>query len=273
MNKGELLIEVGDELRLRNYSSKTIKNYVGCIQRYLDQMDGELLEHPEGKIRTFLLKKIDAGASPQTINLYLNAIKFLYYQILNLNSKINLRFAKRSRKLPVVLSRAEIKKIIHSIHNRKHRLLIALSYSAGLRVSEAVSLRVGDVDLEHLTLHLRQAKGNKDRITIFSERLLEELKCQMLGKDMKDFVFESQQGGHLTARTASKIFEHALSFMAIHKPATFHSLRHSFATHLLEDGTDVRYVQSLLGHANIRTTQLYTHVTQVGLLKLKSPLN
>jgi len=260
-----------DQLKYRNYSQSTIKSYSMCLREYLSLKHYDTDEPDVEHIKRFLVRKQENGYSSQTINLYLNAIKFYYYKVAKSYNKIDLQFAKRSKKLPVVLSREEIAEIIESICNRKHRLLISLAYSAGLRVSEAVGLRVRDVNLNELTLHIKEAKGKKDRISIISSRLCDGLKAQMFEKDAKEYVFESQRGGKLTTRTAGKIFENALSKTGIRKTATFHSLRHSFATHLLENGTDVRYVQSLLGHANITTTQIYTAVTNPAIRQIKSP--
>ena len=268
----DCLNSVRDELRLRNYSPSTVKNYLACLREYFDLKHYDVREPDVEYIKRFLLRKKENGYSSQTINLHLNAIKFFYYQVVKCHRKIDIRFAKRSKKLPVVLSRDEIRKIIGTISNRKHRLLVALAYGGGLRISEVVSLKVGDVNLEELTLHIKEAKGKKDRITLIAERLCDELNAQMLGKDGDDYVFESQRGGKLSTRTASKVFENALRKLGIRKPATFHSLRHSFATHLLENGTDVRYVQSLLGHASIKTTQIYTAVTNPILRQIRSPL-
>jgi len=172
----------------------------------------------------------------------------------------------------VILSREEINKMIDLTRNFKHRLLLALAYAAGLRVSEIVCLRAQDIDLKGLTLTVRQGKGKKDRLTVISAALLPELQQIMAGKGGDNYVFESERGGRLTEATAQKVFYQALRRASINKPATFHSLRHSFATHLLENGVDVRYVQELLGHANIRTTQIYTHVTNPSLKNIKSPL-
>ncbi|MDD5748382.1 MAG: tyrosine-type recombinase/integrase [Actinomycetota bacterium] len=183
-----------------------------------------------------------------------------------------MKFAKRSKKLPIVLSREEIKNIIDAIRNPKHKLIISLAYGAGLRISEVVNLKVKDVNLEELTIHLKNAKGKKDRITIFPEKIKTKLQNLIAGKNLNDYLFESERGGKLTERTAQKVFENALQKAGIKKDATFHSLRHSFATHLLENGVDVRYVQELLGHQNIRTTQIYTQVTNPKLKNIKSPL-
>ncbi len=149
---------------------------------------------------------------------------------------------------------------------------MSLSYGAGLRVSEVVALKVQDMDLAELTIHIKQAKGQKDRISVVPESISDELKNLFVEKANNDFVFVSERGGKLTTRTTQKVFENALRNSGVKKHATFHSLRHSFDTHLLENGTDVRYVQELLGHANIRTTQIYTQVTNPKLKNIKSPL-
>lgn len=261
------------ELKLRNYSRRTIEAYSYCLREFLKKSAyGSRGEFNLDDIKDFLIAKQGQGKSPQTVNLYLNAIKFFYNQIIKINVPIDLRFAKRSKKLPVVLSREEIQRIIENIKNQKHRLLLALSYGAGLRVSEAIGLRVKDIQLDELTIHLKAAKGNKDRITIFSEKLKTDLQNLIGSKNPDDYLFESERGGKLTERTAQKVFEVAMARARILKDATFHSLRHSFATHLLENGVDVRYVQELLGHQNIRTTQLYTQVTNPTLRNIRSPL-
>ncbi|MFH0820941.1 MAG: tyrosine-type recombinase/integrase [Candidatus Peregrinibacteria bacterium] len=266
------LSAVTNELKLRNYSPKTIRAYTACLREYFLFAGSDYRRLRVEAIRSFLLRKHEKGYASQTVNLYLNAIKFFYYQVARVYQKIDIRFAKRSQKLPIVLSREEIRKIIDSIQNAKHRLMVALAYGAGLRISEVVSLRVKDLQLGEGTLHIKEAKGKKDRITILPEKLLAELSTRIVGKAGDEYVFESERGGRLTSRTASKIFVDALQKTGIQKDATFHSLRHSFATHLLENGTDVRYVQALLGHANIRTTQLYTQVTTNALQKIASPL-
>ena len=269
----QILEKTKNELLLRNYSKATIKSYLGCIRDYLCFVKNKKFKDKNTAIRAFLLKKQKRGLSPQTINLALNTLKFFYREMIKTPKEIDLKFAKKSKKMPVVLSRKEIKEILETAQNAKHRLIISLSYGAGLRVSEVVNLKVKDVDIRELTIHLKNAKGRKDRITIFPEKLKPTLQNLIAGKNKDDFVFESERGGKLTTRTAQKAFENSLKKTGIKKNATFHSLRHSFATHLLENGVDVRYVQELLGHQNIRTTQRYTQVTNPKLKNIKSPLD
>lgn len=267
-----LLNQTNLELKIRNYSPKTIKSYLHALKEYFIFDKNNLEKLNIENIKRFLLKKQESNASPQTINLYLNAIKFFYREIVKTSKKIDIKFSKKSKKLPVVLSRSEVEQIIDNTENAKHRLLLSLAYGAGLRVSEAVNLRVKDIDFDELTVHIKQAKGRKDRITVFPEKLKTDIKNLTAIRSKNDLVFASERGGKLTTRTAQKTFENSLKKANIKKEATFHSLRHSFATHLLENGVDVRYVQELLGHQNIRTTQIYTQVTNPKLKNIKSPL-
>lgn len=269
----EYLNKVIRELKLRNYSPKTIKAYLLCIEFYLKYKKVGFEKLEEENIKDFLLLLKEKGKSPQTINLYLNSIKFFYNQVLKIYKKIDLKFAKRNKNLPIVLSKEEINKVIENTSNIKHKLIIKLSYGSGLRVSETVNLKVKDIDMDQLLIHIKEAKGMKDRITVFPEKILNDIKNIIAGKDKDDFVFESERGGKLTTATAQKVFIKSLNKSNIMKSATFHSLRHSFATHLLENGVDVRYVQELLGHQNIRTTQIYTHVMNPAIKKIRSPLD
>lgn len=273
MRLEELLSKIRDELKLRNYSRKTIESYLGCLADYFRYIKNVKKDPDVGLIKKYLLEKQGRGQAPQTINLHLNAIKYFYREIFKSFVRIGIKFAKTSKKLPVVLSRNEIEKIISVIENKKHKLMIALSYGAGLRVSEIINLKVKDVNLGELTIHIKGAKGNKDRITVFPEKLKTDIKELTALQRGSEYVFESERGGKLTERTAQIVFEKSLKKAKIEKDATFHSLRHSFATHLLENGVDVRYVQELLGHQNIRTTQLYTKVTNPMIKNIKSPLD
>lgn len=268
----DYLKQVENELKLRNYSEKTTKSYLACISDYLEAKKDNIQFVDVDFIRQFLLRKKENGLSSNTINVYLHSVKFFYSDIIKSNYKIDLKFAKTASKLPIVLSRNEVHFIINQIENAKHRLLISLAYAAGFRVSEVINLRIKDINIDELTIHIKGAKGNKDRITIFPEKLKNDIINLIAGRDRNDYLFASERGGKLTERTAQKVFENSIKKAGIKKDATFHSLRHSFATHLLENGVDVRYVQELLGHQNIRTTQLYTKVTNPMIKNIKSPL-
>lgn len=271
----DYLGKLSQELRLRNYSPRTIKSYMICLRYFFDFLKKEginIEDCNQELVKNFLLQKQDKGASAQTVNLYLNAIRTFYKEVLKKNQGVDLKFAKKSKKLPVVLSHSEIEKIIEMITNPKHKLMISLAYGAGLRVSEVIVLRIKDIDIGELTIHLKGAKGDKDRITVLPEKLVGDLRKLIAGKEPNQLVFESERGGAFTDRTAQAVFNNGLRKAGIKKEATFHSLRHSFATHLLENGTDIRYIQELLGHQNIRTTQIYTKVTNPAVRNIKSPL-
>lgn len=248
-------------MRVAGYSSRTIEAYSRCIE-----------EIGTSDLMLFLDQLALKGRSSFTMNQYHAAYKLYVTKILREKWNIPFPYAKRHKRLPVVLSRDEIGRIIDATKNSKHKLMIALAYGAGLRVSEVIKIKIKDLDIEELTLLIHDAKGGKDRISVLPERLKNDLRNMMVGKAGDRYLFESERGGKLTTRTAQLVFEKSLKLAGIQKPATFHSLRHSFATHLLENGIDVRYIQKLLGHASIGTTQLYTKVTNPALRKIRSPL-
>ncbi len=267
-----LISKLQQEMRIAGFSKRTIKSYSLCLKKLYNHFKKPLNKISENEFKEFLSELANKNYSPYTLNLYHASLKYVIENIYHQPFRFNFPYAKRHKKLPIVLSRKEIMQIIDSIKNLKHKLIISLAYGSGLRVSEIVNLKIKDVDLNELTIHLKQAKGAKDRITIFPEKLKADLQNITAGKSENVFVFLSERGGRLTTRTAQKVFSNALRKAGINKEATFHSLRHSFATHLLENGVDVRYVQELLGHSNIRTTQRYTQLTNPLLKNIKSPL-
>lgn len=272
-NAMECLQSTHKELVIRGYSRRTIGAYLNCLEKYFLFIGGEdFCFFSEDRLKDFLFKKHQEGKSPQTANLYLNAVKFFYRSVVRYQGPIDVKFAKRVSKVPEVLSREEILKIIDSIGNKKHRLLVSLAYGAGLRVSEVVVLKVSDLGFSAKSVLVRCGKGGRDRITILPDKLKSDLEIFIAGKNADDWIFESERGGRLKIRSAQKIFERALESAKILKKCGFHSLRHSFATHLLENGVDIRYIQELLGHRDIRTTQIYTRVAKNVAYRIKSPL-
>lgn len=248
-------------MRVAGYSQKTIEAYLRCVE-----------EIGESDLLLFLDRLAREGKSSYTLNQYRAAYKLYVTKILRKTWNVPFPYAKRHQKLPVVLSREEIGLIIDKTKNIKHRLLISLAYGAGLRVSEVIKLRVRDIDIAQLSITIRDGKGGKDRVSILPEKLSNDLHRMMAGKTGEEYLFESERGGRLTTRTAQAVFQKSLKLAGIKKSATFHSLRHSFATHLLENGVDIRYIQQLLGHASITTTQQYTKVTNPQLKNIRSPL-
>jgi len=271
LSKVHTLAKLAQELIIRGFSKRTIKSYLAINQRFLYFTGKSAKEVTAQDIKNYLLYLKVRGLSNTSLNLIISALRFYYQQVLKRKLFFNIRRPKKDHHLPVVLSRVEIEKIINSIANPKHKLIISLAYGSGLRVSEVMSLKVKDVNLDELTVHIKHSKGRKDRLTILPEKLIPALKQFIVNKNSEDFVFASIQGSRLTARTAQKIFKNGLIKSGLKKAATFHSLRHSFATHLLENGVSIRYVQELLGHQNIKTTQIYTQVSSGFLRQVRSP--
>lgn len=272
IEKPNYIVVIERELKYRNYSPNTIKAYTSCIKYFLEYIKNDISKISKEIIIDFILQLQSKSKSPKTINLYKDSIKFFCKNIININLDFDIKLSKESKKLPIVLTKNEVEKIINTIINKKHKFIIALSYSSWLRVSEVINLKVWDFDLENLTIHIKSWKWQKDRITIFSEKLKNDLKNLSAWKSWNVLVIESERWWKLTTRTLQKIFSESLKKSWIKKNATFHSLRHSFATHLLENWTDVRYIQELLWHSNIKTTQIYTKVVTPKLKNIISPL-
>ena len=206
-------------------------------------------------------------------NQCINGIKkYLEYQDIALET-LAIERPKKEKKLPVVLSVSEVKAIIDRTTNLKHRTLLSLIYSAGLRIGEALSLKASDIDSGRMLIHIRQAKGKKDRYTLLSEHFLQLLRSYYLAYKPKQYLFEGQDGGQYSNTSAQAVLRRAVGKANIQKKVTLHTLRHSFATHLLENGTDIRYIQELLGHSSPKTTMIYTHVSERSLKKIRNPFD
>lgn len=199
-------------------------------------------------------------------------ISYLYKKVFNnpIPEALNVKFRKPSI-LPTVLSAKEISKILQVTKNIKHKTILLLIYSAGLRLGKLLNLRIGDIDSESMKIHVKQGKGKKDRYVMLSENMLKMLREYYKVYKPKEFIIEGQKGGKYSPKSVQSIFNAALKKTGIKKKATVHTLRHSFATHLLDEGTDIRYIQELLGHKRLATTQIYTHVSSYSINKIKSP--
>lgn len=274
------LVRFLDHLHLRHFSPKTIKAYRLALERFFRVHPPEVVPD-ETVIHDFLLILKKENKSPQTMLLFSAAIKSFYKYVTGAPLAVRFPTIKKRYILPVVFSHEQITRMLEGVLNFKHRMLLALAYGAGLRVSEVVRMRVGDINFERNLVMVRQGKGGKDRRTLLPKPLKPDLARVMAWRDGGDYLFESQRGGRLSERTAQKVFEQAvrkaglepgMGVGGVGKKAGFHSLRHSFATHLLENGTSLRYIQALLGHEDIKTTERYTRVTEVGLGKIESPL-
>ena len=258
---------------------KTIKAYKSCIRSYAQRIAPK---HPReasnAEIRNYLLYLLTEKKSPaSTVNQIFNALRLLYVDLYHKPFVIgNLPRPQKEQKLPDVLNEEEVLRIFRSVENLKHRTMLMLTYASGLRVSEIVKLRIEDLDGERGLIHIREVKGKKDRYTLLPESMKGLLnqywKTYELGNS--GWLFQgASPGRHLSARSIQAVLENAVEKTGIKKPTSMHTLRHSFATHLLEQGTDLRYIQELLGHQSSKTTEIYTHVNKRMLGKIKSPLD
>jgi len=260
------------ELKIRGMSNNTIDNYVRNTKLFLDHVNKHPSKINEDDIKAYQAylmyeKKINA----KTINLILSSLKFFFGEILGNDITARIKRPKFEKKIPVTLSKNEIKKLLESIKNIKHRILLELLVSSGLRVSEAVSLRVEDIDFDEKTIHVKSGKGNKDRKTIISSSIL-KLINEYLDSRKRDseYLFEKKVG-HIGVKLPQLVIKEAAKKAKIRKKVSCHTLRHSFATHLLNEGVDIRLIQVLLGHSDISTTQIYTQVSTEQIKKIKNP--
>lgn len=260
----------------KRYSVNTINTYSDALKSFLtfcntkavkDISNADFISYNNDYI---LKHKFSSSYQNQIVN----AIK-LFFKIMK-ESSIEIEKIhrpKREKTLPNVLSKEEVLKIIDATENLKHKTLLALIYSAGLRISEALNMKLKDIDSTRMLIHVKNAKGKKDRYTLLSEKVLLLLREYYLVYKPKEYLFEGQFGGMYSSRSAQVILKQAAEKAGIRKPITLHTLRHSFATHLLESGTDLRYIQDLLGHSSPKTTMIYTHVTNDSLKKIKNPFD
>ncbi len=265
------------EMKLRNYSHKTIKAYRSCIRslvRYAAPKHPRDLTNED--LRNYLIHLIEKEEyAASTINQVINALRFLYVDLYKRTMQLgDLPRPKKERTLPEVLSEEEVVRILNAVENLKHKTILMLTYSAGLRVGEVVRIRISDVDEHRKLIHLHKAKGNKDRYTVLSTAFMGTLADYLRDYRPREFLFEGQNGRrHYSERSVQHIFERAANDAGITKTVSVHTLRHSFATHLLEGGTDLRYIQEILGHSSSKTTEIYTHVSKKSIGKIVSPLD
>lgn len=213
------------------------------------------------------------GKSVSYQNQCINGIKkFLLYQNIKID-QLTIERPKKEKKLPAVLSVEEVRNLFNNLTNLKHKTLLSLLYSGGLRIGEALNLKIEDIDSKRMLIHIKQAKGKKDRYTLLSDSFLKLLREYYLAYRPKFFLFEGQHKKKYSNASAQAVLKKTLKKSKITKKVTLHTLRHSFATHLLENGTDIRYIQELLGHNSPKTTMIYTHVSQANLKNIKNPFD
>jgi site-specific recombinase XerD len=257
-----------NKMKARGFSEKTQKSYLFHCNEFLKQMKTDATDE---EIQDYFIR-LQEKHDVLTINLRVSAVKFMF--VVLFNRKINVKYMKRPRRLPEVLTRQETVAIITNIKNHKHCLLIQTIYGCGLRVSEAIELRKENLIFDDNVIIIKEGKGRKDRIVKMPLSIAEQLKAYIDSRnDDNPYVFDSNMGGHLTIKSVQLIVKKACKKAEIKRSIHVHTLRHSFATHLLEQGTDLRVIQRLLGHSNIKTTEIYTHVSRNLIKNVVSPLD
>ncbi|HRT00626.1 MAG TPA: site-specific integrase [Bacteroidales bacterium] len=264
-------------LECKRYSNNTIKSYIDSVKQFLfyyKDKDFKLLSNED--VLDYINKKIvKKGLSFSYQNQLVNGLKLYFGHVENTLIQINkLERPRRQHKLPNVLSKEEVKAILEAPKNLKHRAMLSLIYACGLRRSELLNLKISDVDSKRHMLVIRNSKGYKDRQVPISDKTIQMLREYYKAYKPKTWLFEGQKSGEkYSEESLSKVLKHSLSKANIRKPVSLHWLRHSYATHLLEAGTDLRFIQELLGHKSSKTTEIYTHVSQKSLQKIKSPFD
>lgn len=263
-------------LILKRYSWRTIKTYLHCFREYIryynDLKPSQLTRQHINDYLSHLVQRKKCSASYQSQ--VMSAIKMFYTEVVPQSHKVeNLFQPKRPQQLPKVLTESEVEALLRAVDNPKHRCLLMLIYSAGLRLGEAIGLRLDDLQPDQQRLYVRSGKGQKDRCTILSPKVWAHLHAYIQLYNPIEYVFENPRGGPYSERSVQEVFAQAKRRAMINPQATVHTLRHSFATHLLEKGVDLRYIQDLLGHQSSKTTEIYTHITQKGWDRLQSPID
>lgn len=280
----ELLDRMLMDMELRNYSPHTINAYLWHVRAFEKLFGKSAGELGEEEIRSYLhYLTTTKRVSSSNINIGYSALKFLYVHVLERDWNVNkLPRAKKEKKLPLVLSCHEVKRLFDVVNNVKHRLILMTTYSAGLRVSETAHLKLSDIDSQRMQIRVKQGKGNKDRYTLLSEQLLQHLRYYWRLYRPSDFLFPGKDANKpINVKTIQRVMADARVKAGLKKPATVHTLRHSFATegsacgatHLLEQGVDIFTIQKLLGHSHIRTTCIYIHIQRKNIVKILSPLD
>lgn len=274
----KLLAEFERKMTIQRYSVSSIQNYASAVNSFLQvakkkfNCPDELTEKEIEKYLHWKIEKHNISASYQ--RMIVASIEKFYSTVLNKDLKIkHLYPARKSKSLPKYLTMQEIKKIIDATENLKHACIIKLLYGCGLRLSELLNLKITDVDSASMLILIRNGKGNKDRAVMLPPSLLNGMRTYVKRYKPKEYLIEGQTGGKYSPKSVQTIVKSAAQKAGIKKKVTPHILRHSFATHLLENGTDVRYIQELLGHQSVKTTEIYTHVTDISKSKIKSPLD
>ena len=269
----ELLTDIERRLRIKRYSQNTIDTYIACLRAFFIHFKGrDKSKLTKEEVLDYMDTLVKKGYAKSTQNQYINAIKFYYEKCLNRDREFYLLDRPiKDKKLPVVMSKEETELMFGELHNLKHKTIMVLIYSCGLRISELLNLRIDEIDDKRMLINIRSSKGNKDRQVQLTENVLILLKKYYNYYLPQEYVINGINGGKYSSTSVQKIIKAACKRAGINKNVTPHTLRHSFATHLLEAGTDIRYIQTILGHNSIRTTEIYTHVSSSHLKNIKNP--
>jgi integrase/recombinase XerD len=273
MNSKDFLKKLEIELKISKNSEYTLRNYIDCNRKFLEYIKKEPQEINEDDLKSYLVENL-GEASSSSIIVFLSAIRYSFSNILHKDITLNIKRPKKEKRIPSVLTKEEVKTLINSIDTKKSKIMVSFMYACGFRVSELVNLKVKDLNFEEMVGSVRQGKGKKDRVFNLPEFLLEDLKNQVekQKEEKREYLFTGPKG-RLSERNLQKIISKAGKRAGINKDVHCHTLRHSFATHLLENGTDIRKIQELLGHSDLSTTQIYTHISREELKKIKSPID
>lgn len=273
MTPQDFLKKIEVELKISKNSEYTLINYLKANNELLEFAKKNPEQINEDDIKLFMSERLTEKA-PSTIILFLAAIKYSFSTILKKDPTLGIKRPKKEKHLPDVLSKDEVKKLLASAETRKSKLMMSMLYACGMRVSELTGLKINDLEFDQKIGHIKMAKGKKDRIFNIPDFLKDELvrQVEQQKSQNQEFLF-SGPNSHLTSRNIQKIVSHAASKARINKNVHCHTLRHSFATHLLEDGVDIRIIQELLGHSSIATTEIYAHVSAEKIKSIKSPID
>ncbi len=274
MRKSQLLNIAQQKLSIRNYSPRTIASYLSAIRHFADWLIHNSIESISDATINQYLYDLKKQRSISSLKQTVAALKFIFTDVLNkkVPDALDIRFRKEE-KTPVVLSEAEIVRLFSAVKNLKHKTILMTIYSAGLRLSEALDLKTSAIDFDRMIITVRQGKGRKDRNTVLSETLVQQLNQYIHKYNPEEYLFEGRNGKRYSASSVQSIMKRAVQQAGIQKKATVHTLRHSFATHLLENGTDIRFIQEILGHKRLETTQIYTHISTIAFHRIKSPMD
>ena len=264
------------KLELRKYAINTARTYIHLFEAFINYYKDEkdLMDLNEFKIRSYLQMLVQKGRSDSYINQSINSIKFYYEVVMEMPNRFySIERPIKKERLPEVLSKEAVKDLINSTNNIKHKCIVSLLYSAGLRRSELINLNIENIDSKRMLIRVENGKGGKDRYTLLSKKLLVDLRNYYKKWKPNKYLFEGVSGGKYSPTSIKEIIRKAAIKAKIPIRVTPHMLRHSFATHLLESGTDLRYIQTLLGHSSPKTTEIYTHVASTTFNSIKNPLD